>query len=79
MSQLLKVVVNGVLVAEAPLTIYDAPLAWEAFQNAYSNIAHLCAGEMYQAMRVACNPRLESLLGDQGIVIELEAPVLEAV
>lgn len=73
---LLKIVVNGELVAEAPLIVHDAPVAWEAFQDAFSNIAHLIAGEMFQSVRVACNPRLADLLGEQGVVIDLEAPLL---
>ncbi len=77
-DSLLKVKVNGKLVAEAPLHIYDGAVAWEAFQNAYPDFAHLVAGEVYQAMRVACNPRLRGLLGEQGVVIELEAPELMA-
>ncbi len=76
---LLKVMVNGEVVAEAPLHVYDAPLAWEAFQDAYSQMAHLIAGEMFQSMRAACNPRLRDLLGTQGIIIDIAAPQLREV
>lgn len=68
---LLRVVLDGEIVAEANLVIHDPARAWEAFQEAFPTLAEGVVGELFNTMRVACHPALLAERGPQGIHINL--------
>lgn len=51
----LKVMVDGDLVAEARLTVTDPEKAWLAFSTCFSTLSPNIVGEFYEAMRLGCN------------------------
>ena len=55
---LLTILVDGKVVAEAPLHVYDGGAAWTAFQDVFPQLAPLLVGEFFDSMRYACNPAL---------------------
>ena len=73
-ARLLKIVLGGEVVAEATLTVHDDQKAWTAFMNGYPQIAHLIAGEVFQAMRTVCDEELHARTSETGITIDLELP-----
>ena len=70
-TNLLKISMDGEVVAEALLTVYDADATWRAFQDAFANLAPLLVGEIFNTVRVACDTDLSKQLGPQGITIDL--------
>ncbi len=64
-SSFLKLTVDGKVVAEAPLYIYDHALAWQAFMDAFSSMQPLVVGEWFNTMRIACHQNMLDVLGPQ--------------
>lgn len=61
---------NGVVVAEAPLLIHDAPVAWRIFSEAFGvmvskGLLSTIEGSMYNSLRVGCDPALFAKHGPQ--------------
>ena len=71
-NPLLRILLNGKLVAEANIIVHDGPVAWEGFLEAFPNIAPVVVGELFNAVRVACDPVLRQRMGPQGITIDLK-------
>ncbi len=62
--QLMKVTLDGEVVAELPLLIHDAAKTWEAFTASYSEIAQHMLGELFQSVRIACREDLQRQFGE---------------
>jgi hypothetical protein len=73
-TPLLKIIIGGELVAEATLHIYNGPVAWQGFQDGFQYLAGEVVGELFNTMRIACNPSLRLKHGPQGITIDLQMP-----
>ncbi len=71
-TPLLRITVNGEDVAVANLCISNGPLAWRAFLDSFANLAPVLVGEVFNTMRIACDPELHERLGPQGVVIDLD-------
>lgn len=61
--QMMKVTMDGEVVAELPIIIHDAAKTWEAFTASYSEIASHLMGEFFQCMRIACREDLQHQFG----------------
>ena len=70
-NPLLTIRLDGQVVAEATLVVHDGPGAWKAFQAAFANVAPFMVGEIFNTMRVACDPELRAEMGPQGMTIDL--------
>ena len=70
-NQLLTIKLDGKVVAEATLVIYDAASAWLAFQESFAMLSSVIVGEFFNTMRVACHEDLKAERGPQGIMIDL--------
>lgn len=73
-SPLLKISLDGEVVAEAYLTVRDPAKAWTAFLEAFPTFAPLIVGELLNTMRIACHEDLQMAMGPQGIIIDLSSP-----
>lgn len=62
--QLMKITLDGEVVAELPLLIYDGAKAYEAFTASFSEIAQHVIGEIYQCVRIGCRPELKKQFGE---------------
>lgn len=71
-TNFLKIVLDGEVVAEAVLRIYDPQAAWLTFQEGFAEISPHLVGEVFNTVRVATHPDLQAVLGEQGIVIDLK-------
>lgn len=60
---LMRVSLDGELVAEVPIIIHDAVKAKEAFEASFSELVPHAIGELFQSMRVACDDALQAQLG----------------
>ena len=75
--ELLKVILDGEVVAEADLRVYDTAKAWGAFQEGLAVITPLqIAWELFNTMRAACDGELG---GEHGIVLDLQSKPPELV
>ncbi len=61
------------LVAEAPLIIHDEEAAWRLFSEGFGMMAHIVAGSLYNAVRVACDSDELAKAGPQ-VALSLVAP-----
>ncbi len=52
---ILKVIVDGTEVAHAELTVHDPEKAWLAFSTCFASMSPNIVGEVFEAMRLACN------------------------
>ena len=68
---LLRVRLDGEIVAEATLTVYDAEKTWLAFVSGFPQIAHLVTGEFFNTVRIACDEQLKGITQETGITIDL--------
>ncbi len=68
---LLRVHLDGELVAEADLTVYDQSGAWNTFVQCYPSIAHLIAGELFGTMHAACNDEIRAKTEATGLTLDL--------
>ncbi len=72
---LLKVKLDGELVAEATLQVYNSPAAWLAFQKAFDWLAPMVVfNELTNTVRLACEG--DPTAGEQGITIDLASSQL---
>lgn len=60
---LMRVTMDGELVAEVPIIIYNPAKAMEAFSASFSELVPHAIGELFQAMRIACDPELQAQFG----------------
>ncbi len=70
---LLKVSLDGELVAEATLVVHDQAGAWQVFTRCFPSFAHLLVGEVYATMQVACDDELRKATESTGLVLELDS------
>lgn len=70
-TPLLVIRVDGEVVAEAQLAVYDEAKAWDAFCNAFAQIPAVAVGEIFNAVRVGCSPELREMGVTTGLVIEM--------
>ncbi len=70
-APLLKIVLDGEVVAEAVLSVYDADKAWFAFCQGFQGIAPELVGEVFNTVQVATHESMRNVVGPQGIVIDL--------
>lgn len=69
---LFRVALDGKVVAEAELKVYDQEAAWATFIQCYPAVAHLIAGELFATMHAACDDDLRARTEDTGITLEIE-------
>ena len=71
-TPLLRISLDGEVVAQSMLEIFDGPAAWRAFCKGFEWVAPMVVyNELMNTMRVACDPGLLAEQGPQGIAIEL--------
>ena len=68
---LLKVSLDGEVVAEAQLKVYDQTAAWHVFIQCFPAIAHLVAGELFGTMTAACDDEVLARTPQTGLILEL--------
>lgn len=51
---ILRIVVDGNVVAEATLSVYDQGKAWSAFVASFPSFANTIIGDFFEAVRVGC-------------------------
>lgn len=70
-APLLKIVLDGQVVAEAVLRVYDCEKAWFAFCQGFQGLSAELVGEVFNTVHVATHESMRQTVGDQGIVIDL--------
>ena len=74
---LLKIILDGEVVAEAPLYVYDKEAAWRAFQEGFASLVPHIIGELYDTVRLSCDQsQLYRHEVQTGLTIDLQRPVL---
>lgn len=75
-APLIQVKLDGELVAEATLRVYDNSAAWLAFQRAFEWLAPMVVyNELTNTVRLACKGAATA--GEQGITIDLTRSELD--
>lgn len=69
---LLKITLDGNIVAEAELRVYDQAGAWKTFVNCFPAFAHLITGEVFATMHVACDDELRAKTPQTGLLLEMD-------